>query len=268
MAGQGQLLLQLLIAATAVLHAHAYTYTSWHECSAQAVYGGIYGAEVLGNLSDFKSNLLTHVWQTFDPEVPAAQVSAYTTSFVVCLHYFLCCVCGSWYGLVVALGLLPGWHDSLISPGCAAAGQLWQQLVVMLGGREGHIAAASSLQDRDHNCDISVRSKSATHQPATVCGCLAPLMSGCLCAQGFKRFDPVRPFIKCPPHQPLIRYGNPAGVPTGERRAVRGVFDSRSLTGCNMRSASSAPSWQACKTRGSTVYTCRSSCKLQQLLYT
>jgi hypothetical protein len=30
--------------------------------------------------------------------------------------------------------------------------------------------------------------------------------------QGFKRFDPVRPYIKCPPHQPLIRYGNAAGA--------------------------------------------------------
>eukprot|EP00775_Hariotina_reticulata_P004381 gene4381-4633_t len=28
--------------------------------------------------------------------------------------------------------------------------------------------------------------------------------------QGFKRFDPMRPFISCPPHQPLKRYGSDA----------------------------------------------------------
>jgi hypothetical protein len=63
----------LLLAATAT--AHAYTYTSWHECSAQAVYGGIYGAEVLSNLSDFRSGLLSQVWKSFDPTVPYAKVS-------------------------------------------------------------------------------------------------------------------------------------------------------------------------------------------------
>ena len=69
------MLLQLLLTAALVAPSLAYTYTSWHECSAQAVYGGIYGAEVLGNLSDFKSGLLSHVWKSFDPDVPYAQVS-------------------------------------------------------------------------------------------------------------------------------------------------------------------------------------------------
>ncbi len=64
----------LLLLGTFAAAAHAYTYTSWHECSAQAVYGGIYGAEVLANLSDFRSGLLGQVWQSFDPTVPYPQV--------------------------------------------------------------------------------------------------------------------------------------------------------------------------------------------------
>jgi hypothetical protein len=75
--GQLLLLLQLLIALQA---ASAYTYTSWHECSAQAVYGGMYGAEVLGNLSDFRSNLLGHVWKSFDPHVTYAEVNCTQTA--------------------------------------------------------------------------------------------------------------------------------------------------------------------------------------------
>jgi hypothetical protein len=62
----------------------ASTYGNWHECSAQAVYGGMYGAELLANLSSFKSGLLGHVWRTFDPEVPAPQVCDW-------------CVCGCAY---------------------------------------------------------------------------------------------------------------------------------------------------------------------------
>jgi len=74
MPGARRVLLVLLAAASLAAPAAAYTYTSWHECSAQAVYGGIYGAEVLGNLSDFKSGLLSQVWQSFDPAVPYAEV--------------------------------------------------------------------------------------------------------------------------------------------------------------------------------------------------
>lgn len=68
------LMLLLVLLALAQKAAEAYTYTSWHECSAQAVYGGSYGAEVLGNLSDFRSNLLSKVWQSFDPTVPYLEV--------------------------------------------------------------------------------------------------------------------------------------------------------------------------------------------------
>lgn len=75
MTNQGQLLLLLLQLLIVLQAASAYTYTSWHECSAQAVYGGIYGAEVLGNLSDFRSSLLSQVWKSFDPDVPYAEVS-------------------------------------------------------------------------------------------------------------------------------------------------------------------------------------------------
>eukprot|EP00879_Flechtneria_rotunda_P001331 GHRR01001481.1.p1 GENE.GHRR01001481.1~~GHRR01001481.1.p1 ORF type:complete len:390 (+),score=80.39 GHRR01001481.1:272-1441(+) len=74
-------------------------YNAWHECNSQAVYGGLYGAETLSNLTYFRSNLLSHIWASFDPSVP-----------------FL---------------------------------------------------------------------------------------------QGHQRFEPVKPFVTCPPHQPLTRYGNP-----------------------------------------------------------
>lgn len=67
-------MLLLVLLAVAQKAAEATTYTSWHECSAQAVYGGAYGAEVLGNLSDFRSNLLSKVWQSFDPTVPYLEV--------------------------------------------------------------------------------------------------------------------------------------------------------------------------------------------------
>lgn len=33
-------------------------------------YGGLYGAELLANLTSFKSRLLSHVWTSFDPSVP------------------------------------------------------------------------------------------------------------------------------------------------------------------------------------------------------
>jgi hypothetical protein len=32
----------------------------------------------------------------------------------------------------------------------------------------------------------------------------------CYAWQGFHRFDPMRPFLSCPPHQPLVRYGSEA----------------------------------------------------------
>lgn len=67
-------LLQLVAASILLGPAAASTYGSWHECSAQAVYGGWYGAELLTNLTSFKSNLLSHVWSSFDPTVPYPEV--------------------------------------------------------------------------------------------------------------------------------------------------------------------------------------------------
>lgn len=67
-------LVLLLSVAAFFSTASAYSYASWHECGSQAVYGGAYGAEVMANLSDFKSSLLSHVWSSFDPSVPAVQV--------------------------------------------------------------------------------------------------------------------------------------------------------------------------------------------------
>lgn len=73
-------LVLLLSLAAFTTTASAYSYASWHECGSQAVYGGAYGAEVMANLSDFKSSLLSHVWSSFDPAVPAIQVRAQSTS--------------------------------------------------------------------------------------------------------------------------------------------------------------------------------------------
>lgn len=48
-------------------------YSHWRECSSQGIYGGLYGAQLSANLTDFRSNLLSHIWSSFDPSVPYLQ---------------------------------------------------------------------------------------------------------------------------------------------------------------------------------------------------
>lgn len=180
--------------------AAAYTYTSWHECSAQAVYGGIYGAEVLGNLSDFKSGLLSHVWKSFDPTVPYAEVSEFrgclviTVAVVQAMHSPLCQTHHSSCRQLVSNAL----RHPLVA--CAHAR-------VSLSSGGGVPQSAPCMQAHYQQQQRGSRPTAHTATPIPFPPCLID------CAvQGFKRFDPVRPFIHCPPHQPLIRYGNAAGV--------------------------------------------------------
>jgi hypothetical protein len=74
------------------------------------------------------------------------------------------------------------------------------------------------------------------------CHTLKPCMFGlAVCVlQGFKRFDELRPHIKCPPHKPLKRYGGATGASTTVP-TVQGVRT------CIV----------ACLARGSTEQTCK-----------
>jgi hypothetical protein len=40
----------------------------WQECSSQGAFIGMYGSQALANLTTFRSNLLSHVWQSYNPE--------------------------------------------------------------------------------------------------------------------------------------------------------------------------------------------------------
>lgn len=64
-----------LLVFTTLALVYSYTYTSYDECSAQGVYDGVYGADLVANLTDFRSNLLSHVFKSFDPTEPYPQVS-------------------------------------------------------------------------------------------------------------------------------------------------------------------------------------------------
>lgn len=50
-------LLLLLLAAAALPRAAA-----WHQCSAQGVFGGLYGYQAVANLSDFRAGLIADIW--------------------------------------------------------------------------------------------------------------------------------------------------------------------------------------------------------------
>jgi hypothetical protein len=40
----------------------------WQECSSQGAFIGMYGSQALANLTTFRSNLLSHVWQSYNPD--------------------------------------------------------------------------------------------------------------------------------------------------------------------------------------------------------
>jgi hypothetical protein len=49
----------------------------WQECSTQGAFIGMYGSQALANLTAFRSNLLSNVWQSYNPEgVHTAAVAA------------------------------------------------------------------------------------------------------------------------------------------------------------------------------------------------
>ncbi|KAF6255991.1 hypothetical protein COO60DRAFT_1702558 [Scenedesmus sp. NREL 46B-D3] len=50
-------------------HVHA----QWQECSSQGAFIGIYGSQALANLTAFRSNLLSCIWQSYDPAASYAQ---------------------------------------------------------------------------------------------------------------------------------------------------------------------------------------------------
>jgi hypothetical protein len=51
-----------------------HTHIAWHVSRAHAVFDGVYGAEVVANLSDFRSGLLSTVLDAFDKNKPQTEV--------------------------------------------------------------------------------------------------------------------------------------------------------------------------------------------------
>lgn len=51
-----------------------YTLVTRLQASSQSIFSGPYGVEARGNLSNFRTKLLSHVWQSFDPNVTYLQV--------------------------------------------------------------------------------------------------------------------------------------------------------------------------------------------------
>jgi hypothetical protein len=58
----------------------------WQECSSQGAFIGMYGSQALANLTSFRSSLLSHVWQSYNPEgmhSKTAAAAAVTHSFLL-----------------------------------------------------------------------------------------------------------------------------------------------------------------------------------------
>lgn len=109
----------------------------------------------MANLTTFRSNLLSHVWSSFNPAAPFPQVCQDT--------------------------LPPIFAYSNSQTLFSMCGELTQTM--------RHVSKPAKVCYQTKTTDTHVS----------------------CCVQGFKRFDPLRPFIHCPPHRPLIRYGNAAG---------------------------------------------------------
>lgn len=122
-----------------------------------------------------RSDLLSHIWSSFDPTVPYPQVCE-----TVCLH-----------------------HAAVLVSDYST-----KQLATL------RLMSSSTSAE-----SLSVAIKSCWHNtsppfnPLPSCMTVVMHYSNILLfavLQGHKRFDPLKPFIRCPPGQPLTRYGNEA----------------------------------------------------------